>query len=188
MKAKKDLTPDAWIKAGFRALTKGGHQAIRAEALARDLKASKGSFYWHFGDVATLQAQMLEQWKAEASEASIAAVESRGGSGADKLRFLVEIVTGDANEPYGGLLVEAAIRDWARYNELAAAMVNEVNLLRIEYLETLFRECGADPTVGRTNSIILYSALIGMEALAHAGLADLRKDLRSLLETLLASA
>ncbi|MCH2075425.1 MAG: hypothetical protein MK180_00875, partial [Rhodobacteraceae bacterium] len=84
-------------------------------------------------------------------------------------------------------LVEAAIRDWARYNELAAAMVNEVNILRIEYLETLFRECGADPTVGRTNSIILYSALIGMEALAHAGLADLRKDLRSLLETLLAS-
>ena len=188
MKAKKDLTPDAWIKAGFRALTKGGHQAIRAEALARDLKASKGSFYWHFGDVASLQAQMLEQWKAEASEASIAAVESRGGSGADKLRFLVEIVTGDANEPYGGLLVEAAIRDWARYNKLAAAMVNEVNTLRIEYLETLFRECGADPTVGRTNSIILYSALIGMEALAHAGLADLRKDLRSLLETLLASA
>ena len=188
MKAKKDLTPDAWIKAGFRALTKGGHQAIRAEALARDLKASKGSFYWHFGDVAALQAQMLEQWKAEASEASIAAVESHGGSGADKLRFLVEIVTGDANEPYGGLLVEAAIRDWARYNELAAAMVNEVNILRIEYLETLFRECGTDPTVGRTNSIILYSALIGMEALAHAGLADLRKDLRSLLETLLASA
>ncbi len=188
MKAKKDLTPDAWIKAGFRALTKGGHQAIRAEALARDLKASKGSFYWHFGDVASLQEQMLEQWKAEASEASIAAVESRGGSGADKLRFLVEIVTGDANEPYGGLLVEAAIRDWARYNELAAAMVNEVNILRIEYLETLFRECGADPTVSRTNSIILYSALIGMEALAHAGLADLRKDLRSLLETLLDSA
>ena len=188
MKAKKDLTPDAWIKAGFRALTKGGHQAIRAEALARDLKASKGSFYWHFGDVASLQAQMLDQWKAEASEASIAAVESHGGRGADKLRFLVEIVTGDANEPYGGLLVEAAIRDWARYNELAAAMVNEVNILRIEYLETLFRECGADPTVGRTNSIILYSALIGMEALAHAGLADLRKDLRSLLETLLASA
>lgn len=188
MKAKKDLTPDAWIKAGFRALTIGGHQAIRAEALARDLKASKGSFYWHFGDVASLEAQMLQQWKAEASEASIAAVESRGGSGADKLRYLIEIVTGDANEPYGGLLVEAAIRDWARYNELAAAMVNEVNILRIAYLETLFQQCGADPKVGRTNAVILYSALIGLEALAHDGLADLRRDLSSVLETLLASS
>ena len=188
MKAKKDLTPDAWIKAGFRALTKGGHQAIRAEALARDLKASKGSFYWHFGDVASLEMHMLQQWKAEASEASIAAVESRGGSGADKLRYLVEIVTGDANETYGGLLVEAAIRDWARYNERAAAMVNEVNILRIGYLETLFKQCGANPAVARTNSVILYSALIGMEALTHAGLADLRKDLRSLLETLLATS
>jgi len=38
-------------------------------------------------------------------------------------------LTGGANEPYGGLLVEAAIQDWARYNELAATMVNEVNIL-----------------------------------------------------------
>ena len=188
MKTKKDLTPDAWIKAGFRALTKGGHQAIRAEALARDLNASKGSFYWHFGGVASLEAQMLKQWKAEASEGTITAVEGRGGGGADKLRYLVEIVTGDANEPYGGLLVEAAIRDWGRYNELAAAMVNEVNILRLGYLETLFRQCGENPTVGRTKSVILYSALIGMEALTNAGLADLRKDLSSLLEILLATS
>ncbi len=187
MKTKKDLSPDAWIKAGFRALTKGGHQAIRAEALARDLNASKGSFYWHFGDVATLEAQMLQQWKAEASQSIIAIVESQGGGGPDKLRRLVEITSGDANEPYGGLLVEAAIRDWARYNELVAAMVNDVNIIRLDYLKTLFGQCGANPTVSRTHAVVLYSALIGMEALTHAGLADLRRDLSDLLETLLAT-
>ncbi len=64
----------------------------------------------------------------------------------------------------------------------------EVNTLRIEYLETLFKQCGTDPAVGRTNPVILYSALIGMEALTHAGLADLRTDLGSLLETLLVAS
>lgn len=185
MKAKKDLTPDAWIKAGFQALTRGGPQAIRAEALARDLNASKGSFYWHFGDVDSLKAQMLQQWKTEASEGIIASVESYGGSGPEKLRKLVEIATGDANVPYGGLLAEAAIRDWARYNDMAASMVREVNVQRIEYLDILFRQCGAGPRVARTNSVILYGALIGMETLAHNGLVELRKDLNALLELLL---
>lgn len=185
MKSKKDLTPDAWIKAGFRALTKGGPQAIRAEALARDLGASKGSFYWHFGDVETLKTQMLQQWKAEASEGIIAMVESGGGSGPEKLRRLVEIATSDANEPYGGLLAEAAIRDWARYHEVAASMVSEVNTLRIDYLDALFAQCGAPQTVARAKSVALYSALIGMETLAHGGLADLQRDLTALLELLL---
>ena len=37
--------------AGFRALARSGARALRAEALARDLDTTKGSFYWHFKDL-----------------------------------------------------------------------------------------------------------------------------------------
>ncbi|WP_163317770.1 TetR family transcriptional regulator, partial [Enterobacter hormaechei] len=48
MPTRKTLSAEDWISAAFRALSQGGAQAIRAEAIARDLKVSKGSFYWHF--------------------------------------------------------------------------------------------------------------------------------------------
>ena len=41
--------------AGFRALSAEGPQGIRVEAIARQLKLSKGSFYWHFKDVQALK-------------------------------------------------------------------------------------------------------------------------------------
>ena len=37
------LTAKDWIAAGFRALTAGGPQAIKIEAIARELAVSKGS-------------------------------------------------------------------------------------------------------------------------------------------------
>ncbi len=46
--AKARLTRSDWVLAGFRALLASGPDAIRVEALARDLRATKGSFYWHF--------------------------------------------------------------------------------------------------------------------------------------------
>ncbi|NLH83356.1 MAG: TetR family transcriptional regulator, partial [Phyllobacteriaceae bacterium] len=52
MATRSTLSAEDWIKAAFRALSVGGVQAIRAEAIARDLNVSKGAFYWHFKDVA----------------------------------------------------------------------------------------------------------------------------------------
>ena len=62
MKKKNSLEPEDWIKGGFRALASGGEQAIRIEAIAREMKVSKGSFYWHFKNLATLKKDMLEHW------------------------------------------------------------------------------------------------------------------------------
>jgi len=37
-----------WLDAGLAALAAEGPAALRAEALARQLNTTKGSFYWHF--------------------------------------------------------------------------------------------------------------------------------------------
>lgn len=182
---RETLTVPTWIEAAFRALTIGGPQAIRAEAIARELKVSKGSFYWHFKNVDALKSQMLQRWQDEATHSIIETLEGRDVPAADKLRKLVEVATGDGNVPYGGVLAEAAIRDWARYDDRAAATVKAVDTQRLNYLSTLFEQCGAKPPMIRTNSAILYAALIGLEPLSHAELVDLRGDLNYLLETLI---
>jgi AcrR family transcriptional regulator len=52
-----------WIRAAFARLAQDGIDAVRVEALARDLHVSKGSFYWHFHDRGELAGAMLEQWE-----------------------------------------------------------------------------------------------------------------------------
>lgn len=185
MAAKTPLTSDDWIKASFRALSSGGVQAIRAEAIARDLKVSKGSFYWHFKDVPDLKAQMLEHWAAQATDAIIADVEANGGSGRAQLERLVEAATDDRNLVYGGVQAEGAIREWARYDSTAAAVLKAVDQRRLAYVAELFAKCGFSAASGRSGANILYGALIGLEALASGELADLRTDMRALLPALL---
>lgn len=181
------LTANSWIQAAFRALATGGPQAIRAEAIARDLKVSKGSFYWHFENVAALKSEMLVHWQSLATENVMTTVSAIDGSAEDKLRALVDFATGPAHDPYGGVLTEAAIRDWARYDDGVAATVRAVDVRRLAYLESLFEQNGTQASLCHVHANILYSALIGLEELAHHGLIDLRHDLQHLLNLLLDS-
>ncbi|HUF50410.1 MAG TPA: TetR family transcriptional regulator, partial [Longimicrobiales bacterium] len=57
---------EEWLAAAAAALTRGGVEAVKVEALARDLAITKGSFYWHFADRPALLASVLDQWEAGA--------------------------------------------------------------------------------------------------------------------------
>ena len=184
-KSKNTLTPQDWLQAGFRALTIGGPQAIRAEAIARELKVSKGSFYWHFKNIPAYKAAMLQHWRDQATDAIVAAVDAKGGSPQDRLRLLVRISASHNDDAYGGFLAEAAIRDWGRYDPLAQETVKAVDTRRMAYLNDLFMGCGFDGEPSHTRSSLLYGALIGLLALADNGFAKPEPDMEHLLEMLL---
>ena len=182
---KPRLTPDDWIKASFTALTSGGPQAIRAEPIARALKVSKGSFYWHFADVPALKQAMLDHWGKTATQDIINLVETKASTAKDRLRLLVQISTLPNHDEYGGALAEAAIRDWARYDDNAAKALKSVDQQRIAFVETQFRAHGTPKAQCRQNANILYAALIGLAHLSHHGFATPSDDLPALLDRLL---
>lgn len=183
---KKDaLSREDWIKAAYRALSAGGLQAVRVEAIARALKVSKGSFYWHFKDGPALKAAMLEHWQAEATFGVISAVRGRAGSAEEQLYQTLVIVTGDKNAEYGGLPVEAAIRDWARHDVLAAKILKQVDEARLQFLAQLFAAHNGKADLSVQLARILYAGLIGLEPLTVAGIAQLKDDLKVLLRLLL---
>ncbi|MEM9634575.1 MAG: TetR/AcrR family transcriptional regulator [Pseudomonadota bacterium] len=182
---KTPLSATDWIQAAFRALAKGGPQAIRAEAIARDLKVSKGSFYWHFKDVPALKLQMLEHWQRKATEAIIQLVDNSVASSVGRLHLLVEVASTTDTSAYGGVNVEAAIRDWGRYDEHAFAAVETVDEKRLHYVTELFSNCGIPEPQSRSYSRLLYGSLIGLEALSGHTKADRKNDLLGLLDLLL---
>lgn len=183
MTDRRTLTPQDWIEAAFRALTDEGPKGIRAEALARSLKVSKGSFYWHFADVPALRAAMLSHWEQVATEKIISDAEASDASAADRLAQVINTATSDLADPYGGRHAETALREWARTDALAAETLDRVEARRLGYVKDLMVEANARQP-GRA-ARLLYAALIGMDALPRQDADDTRKDLTFLLKRFL---
>ena len=55
------------MRAARLALLNGGPSAVRVEILARELRVSKGSFYWHFKNRKALMEALLREWEEEKS-------------------------------------------------------------------------------------------------------------------------
>lgn len=185
MTPRKTLAAKDWIDAAFAALGRGGVQAIRAEALARELKVSKGSFYWHFKDVPALRAQMLRHWSEQATARIISDIDVHIVSPRQRLRLLLtHIAAGEAGR-YGGKDVDAAIRDWARHDAAARETLEAVDARRLDYVAALFRGCGIEAKTSEIQARLLYGALIGTRQLAAPSTSNLREELLMLLEALL---
>ncbi len=158
------LTKEDWVATGFRALAETGPQALKAEALARRLKTTKGSFYHHFKDVPAYHAAMLSLWQDKAFTGiveELADIPTAEG----KLRALAEIANDGAPDRFGGLLIEPAIRAWSLHDAHVAKAVTDIDGKRIDYTADLLEACGQP----RALSVLFYGAFLGLDDLQARG-------------------
>jgi AcrR family transcriptional regulator len=165
MKTTKRLGPDDWIKAGFRALAKGGVSSVRVELLGRELGASKGSFYWHFLDLQALKTAMLLAWVQLATVEISHSVNQLKLSPQDAIHALVSAISIIPDDDVGGVGIEPAIRDWARFDIMVSKTVARIDADRIDYVTNLFASAGLDATKSKENAEIFYATFIGLEHL-----------------------
>jgi AcrR family transcriptional regulator len=176
------LTPSDWLMAGFTALSEAGPAALKAEALARRLGTTKGSFYWHFADVPDFHTKMLSLW-AEGAVGHIPAALADQPTAVAKLRRLGQIVAGGGHPVLGDLEVEPAIRAWAREDAHVAATLAEVDRLRIAFIQGLLTEVEiTNPEMAR----IIYAAHVGMQELTARDAIDNASPMGSLVDLVLA--
>lgn len=159
---QKRLSQEDWLAAGFRALAQGGPSALRAEAIARDLKTTKGSFYWHFKDLGAFKTAMLALWKHKATDAIITDLQNLP-AGQDPLLTLITIASHSPTR-FGGAAVEPAIREWARADPNAEAALVEVDTQRIAFLHDHLRTSEHEDA---TKARLFYAAHLGLEQLAR---------------------
>ena len=191
MTSKKTLSKDDWIQAASRALTSGGHQAVKVEQIARALKVSKGSFYWHFKNADDLKQMMLKKWVEIGTKEIIRNAEKLKLSPQEKLLALGAMITTHRDEEfgsYGGVLAEAAFRDWSRFDKDVAKVSKKINKTRLNYIASLFSDLGLNKKESQLNSEIVYSALIGLEFLDQQGLAKMNTNMRALILKLCAAS
>jgi AcrR family transcriptional regulator len=166
----------AWIEAGLRALAAGGPDAVRVEALARTLGATKGSFYWYFENRNTLLDDILDAWEQVSVDEVIDRVEGTGGATAGGAKAKLErlgaiALSGEELLGIDPLKVDLAIRDWARRDEQVARRLRRVDNRRMDYMRSLFSTFCADKAEVEDRCLLAFSLWIGSHFIAadHRG-------------------
>lgn len=155
------LTAEDWVKGASAILAQHGIDAVRVEPLAKKLKVTKGSFYWHFKDRGTLLSAVLNDWRKRATNAIINRLDSAGMTPQDRLRGLLELNRGSDRTTEGASL-EMAIRQWAKSDDLANEALSEIDNHRHRYIASIYRELGFDQDAADTRAFLLYSTMMGV--------------------------
>jgi len=148
------LTAQDWIDFALTTLAQEGFDALKADVLARKLGVSRGSFYWHFSDLGTFHARVIEHWKQRATEAIIADLE-RYDSSEERLEVL-------ARRGFGhDAVLEIRMRAWADHSAEAARVLSDIDRRRRAYMEQMLTEAGIAPALAATRAQILYWTYLG---------------------------
>ncbi len=131
------LSKTDWLRTGLHVLASDGPSALRAEALARRMKTTKGSFYWHFADVPAFHAALIAHWEMAALAVLVETPEDDTPTG--RLRHLTQNLACPGD---GAAAVEPAIRGWSLSEPLAREALTRVDAARVSRLVALLRRIG----------------------------------------------
>lgn len=159
---KPQLSRDNWLDAAAGEVAAGGFGHLRVLTLAKKLGVTRGSFYWHFKDHEDLVVSFLNRWRDRRLH-ELQYWKPKGGDVETELREILELLLTDASRNIRRLQVELAVRDFARRNDYAADLVNQVDAARIQQNCTLFHHLSSDAQRVKDLSLLLYVATIGSQ-------------------------
>ena len=143
------------LHAGWILMANQGVAAVKVEVLARQLKVSKGSFYWHFKNRQELLEDILQRWE---NETLWLIEESQKESTPEKQLVRMFVLAEElCNQPDP----ETAIFIWANQNPEVQKRVRIIETKRVEYLKQLLQNYGFGEAEARHKAEIGYFAFMG---------------------------
>lgn len=167
------LKRDDWLRLGLRTLAAEGPGALKVAPMAATLGVSRGSFYWHFRDLADFKRQLLAGWRARSTDRVIRDLNARK-AGPDRLNDLMHGALGAKRDR-----LEQAVRRWAAEDAGVARAVAANDARRIDYIAKLLTESGVSRVTARHRATFLYWAYLGQAAVAaprHGAMPDAAID------------
>lgn len=161
--ARRTLSREAWVAAALKVLEKRGIAHVKIDPLARQLRVTRGSFYFHFSGIKDLQQALLDEWRTR----NCRPFEALGAQPReDGLAFFDAIVRVWVDENPFRPLLDLAVRDWSRATPRLADEVAAADSMRIELLNLAFLAIGYDADESLVRARITYFHQIGYYALS----------------------
>lgn len=146
-----------WLHVARAVLIEHGVLAVKVGPLARRLKVTRGSFYWHFVDQADLLRHLLADWRAT-NIAPFQRILEMEGDGHAKFDAVVELWISE--KEYSPQL-DVAVREWGRVSKDVAVAVRRADHQRISVLQRIFTELGYRDPEALIRARITYFHQIG---------------------------
>jgi len=183
IKPRVQLDRDAWVLAATDVLADEGIAGLRVEVLAKRLKVTKGSFYWHFQDRRDLLMAVLEVWKDGRIRDIVKQTRAQPGRELEQIYHVIDVYS--ASRSRRGAMIELAVRDWARRDADAAAIVAEVDDIRLRCARDLFLACGVPMEEASSRCMLLYAYVFGISLMIYdkfdSDPARLKRDIADLI-------
>jgi len=164
-KPRVQLDRDAWIVAATDVLADEGLAGLRVEVLAKRLKVTKGSFYWHFQDRRDLLMAVLQTWRDGRIRDIVKQTRANPGHELEQIYHVIDIYS--TSRSRRGAMIELAVRDWARRDPEAAAIVAEVDDIRLRCARDLFLACGVPMEEASSRCMLLYAYVFGISLMIY---------------------
>jgi AcrR family transcriptional regulator len=154
---------DDWLQAGYTILADEGIQALKIDRLCEHLGVTKGSFYWHFTDMAAYRAALIESWADKRGEEHRVYREIADRPPAERLSILIS----DLVAPRHWKL-ERTMREWARSDPTMAASVEAADRRVLGTVRQVFLDLGFPPEEAELRAHTTFAAGIGFLQIAGA--------------------
>jgi AcrR family transcriptional regulator len=155
------LSVDDWISAGYAILAEEGIKALKIDRLCERLGVTKGSFYWHFSDMAGYRAALVQSWAELRDEDRREFDKFSNLPPRERLsRMMASLVS-----PRQWTL-ERAMREWARTNDTVAASVKASDRRVLGAVRQSFADYGFGPEDADLRANATFAAGIGFLHLA----------------------
>ena len=177
------LSAADWAQVALDVIAEQGVAAVAVEPLARRLGVTKGSFYWHFADRRDLLLAVLSHWKEGRIRDIIKQTRAQPGHELAQIYHVIDVYS--ASRSRRGMLIELAVRDWARRDPEASVIVAEVDDVRLRCARDLFLACGVPMDEASSRCMLLYAYVFGVSLMIYekfdTDVARLKRDIADLI-------
>ncbi|MDP7701294.1 MULTISPECIES: TetR/AcrR family transcriptional regulator [unclassified Mycobacterium] len=163
MATSSRLTVDDWLQAGYATVADEGLHALKLDRLCSRLNVTKGSFYWHFTDMAAYRQALIESW-ARMKDDELREIEQLGDvEPRERLSQMIAMLVRPRH-----WTLERAMREWARSDENIAASVRAADGRLFKQVRQAFRDYGFGADDADLRASTTFAAGIGLLHLSVA--------------------
>jgi len=160
-KQKHRLAREDWLAAARTEFVARGIHEVKIDRLAKQLKVTRGSFYWHFDALKDLHEALLEDW----TTTNRAKMQSLSRKWEKKTPALIDLgVTWIAHGPEFPAF-NSAIRDWGRRDAHVGDIVREIDKDWLKLIQPVFERRGSSPSEAYVRARVIYYHRVGYHAL-----------------------
>jgi AcrR family transcriptional regulator len=118
------------------------------------LNVSRGSFYWHFRDIADFRSQLLRSWLERSTDRVIQELEAQKAKPGRLSHLLKRALTTRRG-------LDRAIRSWAAEDQDVAKVVATVDDRRVSYIARMLVAAGVESRQAHPRAAFMYWAYLG---------------------------